>query len=249
MGNSSLLTIICIDRREIAKSVFSTERDITQPTISVPDGLELDTRIKMDGQKLLYSLQPDSYPVCFFDPQYRGVLDHLSYGNEGEKRGKERSALLQMDEKIIKDFIFHIQEVLLPSGHLFLWIDKFHLCEGVRHWFEGTRLDMVDLIVWDKKRFGMGYRSRRVSEFLLVLQKRPRKAKGVWKVHNIPDVYSESTTKNGHTHRKPHDLQAQLISAVSNEGDVILDPAAGSFSVMESALSVGRHFLGCDING
>lgn len=231
----------------VAKSVFSLERKLQQPIIDIPDELQVNIPLKMDGRKLLVSLQGNAYPVCFFDPQYRGVLDHLGYGNEGKARGKGRSNLPQMDEKTIKDFIYHIHEVLLPSGHLFLWVDKYHLCQGVKHWLDRTSFDIVDMIVWDKMRMGMGYRSRRISEYLLVLQKQPRKAKDVWKVHNIPDVYSEKVEKNGYAHRKPHELQAKLISAVSNMGDVIIDPAAGSFSVMESALSVGRNFLGCDI--
>ena len=52
-----------------------------------------------------------------------------------------------------------------------------------------------------------------------------------------------------HAHQKPVGLQAALIEAVTEPGDVVVDPAAGSFSVMESALSVGRNFLGGDLEG
>ena len=31
--------------------------------------------------------------------------------------------------------------------------------------------------------------------------------------------------------------------------DIVIDPAAGSFSVMEACRHTGRRFLGCDING
>ena len=96
---------------------------------------------------------------------------------------------------------------------------------------------------------GMGYRSRRVTEYCLVLQKQPRKAKGVWKIHNIPDTWQEKAPSGVHPHRKPLDLQAALIAAVSNEGDIVLDPAAGDFTVMEAARLCRRNFLGCDLNG
>ena len=140
--------------------------------------------------------------------------------------------------------------ILTPSGHLFLWIDKFHLCQNFRSWLVGTELEVVDLIVWNKQRLGMGYRTRRVSEYLVVIQKLPRKAKGIWRLHNIRDVWDEKVIdKNGHTHAKPIGLQASLIEAVSNKGDSIIDPAAGSFSVLKAANKVGRNFLGCDING
>jgi len=50
----------------------------------------------MEGLHLLSTLPDGGVPVVFFDPQYRGVLEHLSYGNEGETRGSPRRALRQM---------------------------------------------------------------------------------------------------------------------------------------------------------
>lgn len=228
-------------------NVFSTERDVKSPPIDLPDFLKPNTRLKMDGLKFLSHLPTESIPVAFLDPQYRGVLDKMNYGNEGKSREKRRASLMQMSEELISEFIQGIDNVLIPSGHLFLWMDKFHLCQGFKTWFDGTQLDIVDLIVWNKDRFGMGYRSRRVSEYCVVLQKHPRKAKGVWKVHNIRDVWLERTKTKEHPHQKPVGLQAELIAAVSNEGDYVIDPAAGSFSVMEAALSKGRNFIGCDL--
>ncbi|EAJ3409394.1 site-specific DNA-methyltransferase, partial [Campylobacter coli] len=56
----------------------------------------INKKNKMNGLKLLKLIDKESIKVVFFDPQYRGVLDKLSYGNEGKSRGKERSALPQM---------------------------------------------------------------------------------------------------------------------------------------------------------
>ena len=132
---------------------------------------------KIDGLTLLNSLDTETVKVAFFDPQYRGVLDKLSYGNEGVNRGKARSSLPQMEPEIIIKFINEINRVLLPSGHLFLWVDKFHLCQGVLEWFLNTDLNLVDLITWDKDKIGMGYRTRRKSEYLIVFQKKTNKGK------------------------------------------------------------------------
>lgn len=208
--------------------------------------MEFNRKIKMDGLKLL-SMLDDCYTKCvFFDPQYRGVLDKLSYGNEGKNRGAARSALTQMTEDTIRQFINEIGRVLRPSGYLFLWIDKFHLCEGVADWFDNEVLEIVDLIVWDKQKIGMGYRTRRKSEYLIVLQKKPKLAKATWSTHCIPDVWGERADKV-HAHSKPVGLQAELISAVTNEGDIVLDPAAGGYSVLEACKNTRRNFLGCDI--
>ena len=232
-----------------AASVFSSKREVKPPKIKLPPSLKLNRRLKMDGLRFLSRIPPDSIPVAFLDPQYRGVLDKLAYGNEGRKRGRARAELKQMTGKKIGEFIRGIDRALIPSGHLFLWMDKFHLCTGFSDWLSGTSLDVVDMLTWDKDKIGMGYRTRRMSEHLVVLQKEPRRAKGVWKLHNIPDVWREKVNRNGHTHRKPLDLQGELIEAVSNPGDLVIDPAAGSFVVMEACKARGRNFLGCDLRG
>ena len=215
----------------------------------VPDALETNRALQMDGLELLALLPQGCVHAAFFDPQYRGVLDKLAYGNEGVTRGTKRAALQQMDEQEIRGFIEGIASALVPSGHLFLWVDKFHLCNGIQEWFEGTPLHVVDMVTWNKRRLGMGYRTRRVGEHAVVLQKEPKRAKGIWTIHNIPDVWDETfPRKRRHTHQKPLQLQARLIEAVTVPGEVVLDPAAGSFSVMDACQALGREFLGCDLN-
>lgn len=251
MSNSGYQTVLPIltDSDPASGSVYSTDRIVEAPSLELPEALKPNTRLKMDGLEFLSLLPENSIPVAFLDPQYRGVLEKLSYGNEGKSRGRRRSALEQMNEDKIGQFILGINRALIPSGHLFLWVDKFHLCQGVRDWLDGTDLDIVDLLTWDKGTFGMGYRTRRRAEYCVVFQKEPRKAKGVWKVHNIPDVVQEAVSQRDHPHAKPVELQGALLAAVSHEGDYIIDPAAGSFSVLEAAQRRGRNFLGCDING
>ena len=108
-------------------------------------------------------------------------------------------------------------------------------------------LEVVDLVTWNKDRIGMGYRTRRVGEYLLILQKPPTRAEGVWNRDDIPDAWTEKVERISNVHPKPVNLQARLIKAVTASGVVVLDPAAGSYSVMTAAHQVGRQFLGCDI--
>ena len=207
----------------------------------------LNRRNKMNGLDLLDLLDKESIKVTFFDPQYRGVLDKLSYGNEGKSRGKDRSALPQMSQEIIFEFLAKIELVLKPNGYLFLWLDKFHLFE-VKSWIENYQsLEIVDMIVWNKMKIGMGYRTRRRSEYLVVIQRYPRKAKSTWTLHNIPDVWDEKILDKNHTHAKPIELQKQLILATTNENDLVLDPASGGYSVFRCCKETNRNFIGCDL--
>ncbi len=155
-----------------------------------------------------------------------------------------------MNDIIISEFIHELARVLIPSGHLFLWLDKFHLCTNFKDWFSSTCLHAVDMITWNKQKIGLGYRARHTSEFLMVLQKEPKRAKGCWTLRNIPDVWGEKVppSKKYH-HTKPIGLQSKLIEAVSNKEDLVIDPAVGSFSVLDSCIATERNFLGCDIRG
>ncbi len=200
----------------------------------------------VDGLLLLDAIRDESIAAAFFDPQYRGVLDKLSYGNEGVTRGMRRSQLPQMEESVIRDFLVEFDRVLRKSAHLFLWVDKFHLCEGIPSWVADTTLEIVDMIVWDKGRIGMGYRTRRSAEYLIVLQKRPKRAKGVWRDHTLPDVWHEPASRR-HPHAKPIGLQTRLILAVTEENDWVLDPSAGSYSVLTACNGAGRSFIGGDL--
>ncbi len=208
----------------------------------------LQAKNKANGLDLLDALCPEIIKTAFFDPQYRGIMDKMKYGNEGARQ-KQRVALQQMDKETIIQFINGIDRVLAKSGYLFLWIDKFHLCEGVHTWIEETQLQIVDLITWDKTRMGMGYRTRRQCEYLLVLQKKPIKAKTTWSIHTIRDIHSEKVNPKEHPHSKPIQLQKELISATTNEEDYVLDPAAGSYSVLQACEALNRTFIGSDIKG
>ena len=231
-------------------NVFSTERQPTA-TIHRKQGwpLPLNRQNRYNGLDLLAQMEPASVPLCIFDPQYRGILDKMQYGNEGISRGRARSELPQMSDATITAFIRGIAKVLIPSGHLFLWVDKFRLCTGVEQWLDRWGLATVDLVTWNKGRMGMGYRTRRYAEHLVIAQKLPKRAKGVWQRHDIPDVWTETVDHwSGHAHAKLVLLQGALIEAVTDPGDVILDPAAGSYSVLEAALGEGRQFWGCDVS-
>lgn len=210
--------------------------------------IKTNTKLTIDGLTLMQRLESQSVDLCFFDPQYRGVLDKMKYGNEGERQ-KGRAKLHQMSEDTIGSFITEIDRVLKNSCYLMLWVDKFHLCVGIHKWIEGTNLEIVDLITWDKGKMGMGYRTRKQSEYLFILQKAPIKAKGTWKSHSIRDIWSEKLSSEElklHPHSKPKGLQKALIESCTKEGDLVLDPASGGFSVFECCKELQRDFIGSD---
>jgi site-specific DNA-methyltransferase (adenine-specific) len=199
-----------------------------------------------DALELLRSL-PDSYsPLGFFDPQFRELLDRQNYGNEGERQSA-RARLPAMSADYIDAVTIEFARVLKPSGYLMRWTDKFCLCEGHQLRIPSSVLKVVDLISTDNESIGQGYRSRYRGDHLLVLQKPPIRARATWRDHAIPDRWIEKVDRSVHPHRKPLRLIKRLITAVTQPGDTVIDPAAGSFVVLHAALEVGRNFIGCDI--
>jgi len=106
-------------------------------------------------------------------------------------------------------------------------------------------LKSVDHIAWDSLRIGRGKRTRRRGDNLLVLQKPPIGAR-TWRDHGISNRWSEKVDRRVHAHVKPIGLISRLIAAVTEPGDLVIDPAAGSFVVMKAARQLGRDFVGCD---
>src|SRR5689334_16239568 len=131
----------------------SHPQEVEGPGPAVPGRFRLDAPNRADGLELLRALPADTFPLIVLDPQYRGVLDKLAYGNEGERQ-RGRAALPQMGESQIAAFVVAAASRLRPSGHLLLWVDKFHLVEGTAAWTAGTRLEVVDHVTWAKGRVG-----------------------------------------------------------------------------------------------
>lgn len=216
-------------------------------------------RLRENGLTLLDSVPRETISACFFDPQYRMVMEKMKYGNEGARQ-KERAKLPQMGEDMIIQFLTGITKCLKPGGYCFFWVDKFMLAEGLHKEivskvnlnlamnYLATPLYRVDVLTWHKERIGQGYRTRRASEFLVILQKFPKSTK-TWVDHGIPDVWTESIPhpKSHHTHTKPIGLTRRLIECVTEPMDYILDPCAGEFTTLEAAKPIGRNFIGCDI--
>jgi len=111
-------------------------------------------------------------------------------------------------------------------------------------------LKIVDCLVWHKKNtLGLGSWFRSQAEFCFLVQKFPYNSK-VFKNRSFGNVWEENqlaSNKRQHPHQKPRELIKSLILATTSEGDLIVDPCAGSFVVLEVCQELNRKFLGCDL--
>jgi len=67
----------------------------------------------------------------------------------------------------------------------------------------------------------------------------------VW--DDIPPINSQAQERLGYPTQKPEALLERIISASSNEGDVVLDPFCGCGTTIAAAQKLGRQWIGIDI--
>ena len=106
--------------------------------------------------------------------------------------------------------------------------------------------DQLDLlykhryIIFPKKRDG----TEGVPEFKLHLSK-GHPIQDV--VTDIPPINSQAKERLHYATQKPVALLARIISASTNEGDVVLDPFCGCATTLEAAHNLNRQWIGIDI--
>ena len=65
---------------------------------------------------------------------------------------------------------------------------------------------------------------------------------------DIQVLNSQAKERTGYPTQKPLALYERIISASSNEGDLVADPFCGSGTTLVAAKRLGRRFAGCDVN-
>ncbi|MGO9229145.1 MAG: DNA methyltransferase [Bryobacteraceae bacterium] len=101
------------------------------------------------------------------------------------------------------------------------------------------QLDREGRILWPEKEGGVPRYKRYLDEMHgLAIQS---------VVTDIPPLSAQSAEKLGYPTQKPQALLERIISASSNEGDVVLDPFCGCGTAVHAAQKLQRQWIGIDI--
>jgi DNA modification methylase len=88
----------------------------------------------------------------------------------------------------------------------------------------------------------VGYNEKILSKY----DQRGKQVEDYW--IDLPMLNSMSKERIGYNTQKPKTLIERIIKASSNEGDLVADFYAGSFTTAEVCKDLKRNFIGCDIN-
>ena len=127
------------------------------------------------------------------------------------------------------------------SGQIYEW--KGITPPASRCWaMTKDRMDALDAsgrIHWPKKKTGMP-RLKRYQEDLPGVP-----MADIWT--DIKIMHNLSAERLGYPTQKPEALLERIISASSNEGDVVLDPFCGCGTTVAAAQALGRQWIGIDV--
>lgn len=103
------------------------------------------------------------------------------------------------------------------------------------------------LLVWDKKRIGMGNPYRKRHELIFFAHRESVELNKEGASH-IPTVLEYPIKKEHHGAEKPVELLSLLIGGLCKPGGTVFDPFAGSGSTAVAAQNVGRRWVLCEMD-
>ena len=110
-------------------------------------------------------------------------------------------------------------------------------------------LSFFHSVIWDKANPGVGWRYRRQHEMVMVAHRRGAKLSWNEDVSAIANVIRLPKPKTMfHPNEKPVGLIERMIGAHTLQGETVLDPFMGSGSTGVAALSLGRKFIGIELD-
>lgn len=202
----------------------------------------LNTKQSGEASELLSGCEDNSTSLIFLDPQYEKVSNVLRL---------DYPLYPQSDYQIMQ-ILKEVERILKPSAFCLLWVNKGLLgSDRIANWMiKAPSLKIVDCLIWHKKNtLGLGNWLRSNAEFCFLLQKYPQSGK-LFKNRSFGNVWEEATisvNKRKHPHQKPRELTKALIMATTSEKDLIVDPCAGSFILLEICQELNRNYLGVDL--
>lgn len=197
-----------------------------------------------DALEFLKTLTDESVDLFITDPPYESLEKHRKRGTT--TRLKQSAASSNEWFEIFQNSRFEelfseIYRVMKPNSHFYLFCDQETMF-AAKPAAEKCGFKFWKPLVWDKQCIGMGYHYRARYEFILFFEKGKRKLNDL----GIADVISEKRIARGYPTEKPVAVSELLIKQSSSHGDLVVDCFAGSGSVGEAALKLGRKFIGND---
>jgi site-specific DNA-methyltransferase (adenine-specific) len=228
-----------------------------------------------DCLEFLAEYPPNSVDLIFADPPYN--LSNNGFTCHAGRRVSVNKGTWDVSKGVEEDFAFHkswikaCRNVLKPSGTI--WISgTYHSIYACGYALQLAGYKLLNDVAWFKPNASPNLSCRyfTASHETLLWAKKDEKSKHIFNYDQMKDgdwdgdalkkpgkqmrsVWSINTPKQSekgfgkHPTQKPLALLRRIITACTNEGDLVLDPFTGSSTTGLVAYDSGRRFIGIDI--
>jgi site-specific DNA-methyltransferase (adenine-specific) len=202
-----------------------------------------------DAIEKLMELDDQSVDLVITDPAYESLEKYRNTGTTTrlkKSKGSSNSWFPIFPNSRFPGLFRELYRVMKKNTHLYMFSDAETMFV-IKPLAEEAGFKFWKPLVWDKGTIGMGYHYRARYEFILFFEKGKRGLNdlAVPDVLNVPKIHSAKVV---YPTEKPLQLVKTLISQSSEQGELVLDPFAGSGVVLLAAESLERNSIGFDIS-
>ena len=168
-------------------------------------------------------------------------------------------------DKFTADWLMEIKRILKPNGNIAIF-GSYHNIYKIGYLLEKLELKIINSIVWYKRNAFPNITQRMFcesTEYIIWATNNSKKDAKNWTFNydtmkelnggvqmrnffDVPITKQSERQKGKHPSQKPLEVLNNLVLALTNESDIIIDPFIGSGTTGVSAIQNKRNFVGID---
>ena len=201
------------------------------------------------GVDLMRSLPDNSVDMIFTDPPYRtisgGTKPALGFGWRTSVLKDNDGKIFEHNGILPEDYLPEMFRVMKPGSHAYVMTNNLNLRQMLCA-ADDAGFGFHNLLVWRKNTCTANRWYMKEMELVLFLYKKPAR-----KINNpgSKQIFEADNPRDKiHPTQKPVALPQHYILNSSQEGDLVLDPFAGSGSTAVAAAITNRRWISAEID-
>ena len=227
------------------------DKSIDLEELGIDDGIE-NTVVHGDSTEVIKAVGREYgkvFDAVITDVPYGQAFDPRSTDEEGIQGDSSVPEAMKINREVFKSLRLSVKK----GSPVLSFAGDSCLCEMktlLEEWYT-----FKQIIIWNKMHIGMS------SMGDTPVRWRPKHEYALLSYHGDPRVENEnrhdgtvmefkrpSNEKRFHPTEKPPDMMRYIIESLTEEGDLIVDPFAGSGVTLDAAKQTGRKYFGVEID-